>query len=133
MGLTRQGAKLMANAIMGATTCCLTSTGAYLLVGCSSGAFSSTSTWLLTTGYLSTMDSGYPTVTNCSTGTELVFRGTYGTAAANFPWNEWGLYNASASGIDGSLLNRKLEDPSLGTKTNAQTWQMTCKVVVSAS
>lgn len=132
MGLTRTGANLMAATLCGASTCCLTSTNTYLLVGCSTEAFSSTSTWLSSTGWLSTADSGYPTRTVCSTGTEIVTRGTYSTTMANIDWNEWGITNASASGTDQTLLNRKLEDPSLGTKTSAQTWQFTVKVVVSA-
>lgn len=133
MGLTRLGAKLMANSIMGLTTCSYTSTGAMMVIGCSTAAFSSTSTWLGSSGAMATMDMSYPTATVCSTGVELVFRATYGTAAANKDWNEWGVYNASASGTDGTILNRKLEDPSLGTKTSAQTWQFTVKVVVSAN
>lgn len=134
MGLTRTGGKLLGSCVAGASTSgVLNSTGAMFVVGSSTAAESEATTWILaSTNDMSTMDSGYPTRTVCSTGTELIFRGTYGTTKANFAWREWGIYNASASSIDGALLNRKLEEPSLGTKTNAQTWQVTAKVVISA-
>lgn len=62
------------------------------------------------------MDATYPSgATNV-----LTFRSTFGTADANFAWQEWGVFNASSGG---TMLNRKVE--SLGTKTNTQTWQFT--------
>lgn len=50
----------------------------------------------------------------------LTFRSTFGTADANYAWQEWGVFNAAAAG---TMLNRKVE--SLGTKTSTQTWQFT--------
>ena len=101
-------------------------TGAYFLVGNSTVTHTTASTWIL--GAASTMmamDAGYPTrATNVNT-----FRATFSTAQANFAWNEWGIVN-STSTSDGSaaLLNRKVEDPSLGTKTSAQSWQITADI-----
>ena len=50
----------------------------------------------------------------------LVFKSTFGTSAANFPWYEWGIANASSSG---RMLNRKVTP--LGTKTSAASWAFT--------
>lgn len=48
----------------------------------------------------------------------LAFKSTFGTSAANFAWNEWGIANAASGG---RLFNRKAA--SLGTKTSAATWE----------
>lgn len=48
----------------------------------------------------------------------LTFKATFGTGAANFAWNEWGIANASTGG---RLFNRKVA--SLGTKTSAASWE----------
>lgn len=64
------------------------------------------------------MDVGFPDFTQ---GVNITrFQSTFSTADANFPWEEWGVFNAAATGV---MLNRKVE--TLGTKTNAQTWQFT--------
>src|SRR5690242_9668965 len=48
------------------------------------------------------MDATYP-----SGATNVIqFRSTFGTADANFTWNEWGVFNA---GSGGTMLNRKVE------------------------
>ena len=58
----------------------------------------------------------------------LTFRSLFGTGDANFAWNEWGVFNASSSG---TMLNRKVE--SLGTKTSAQSWQLTVTLTIAAA
>jgi hypothetical protein len=68
------------------------------------------------------METGYP-----SLATNVIsFRSVFGTGVANVAWNEWGLLNAATAG---ELLNRKVE--SLGTKTSAQTWQITVDITVN--
>lgn len=71
------------------------------------------------------MDATYPLHTD-STGTAgsktLTLRSTFGTAAANWVWNEWGVFN-SPTAATGRMLNRKVE--ALGTKTSAATWVLT--------
>ncbi len=71
------------------------------------------------------MDATYPLHTD-STGTagskSITFRSTFGTADANFAWNEWGIFN-SATDAAGRMLNRKVE--AIGTKTSAATWVIT--------
>jgi hypothetical protein len=69
------------------------------------------------------MDATYPLHTD-TTGTagskSIVFRSTFATGDANYAWEEWGIFNASAAG---RMLNRKVE--ALGTKTAAATWVLT--------
>lgn len=55
---------------------------------------------------------------------------TYGTSEANFEWIEWGLFNAASGG---TMLGRKVESPSLGTKVNTQVWTMTETITFAAS
>lgn len=68
------------------------------------------------------MDATYPlhtdgTVAGSATCT---FRSTFGTADANWAWQEWGVFNSPTNGT-GRMLNRKVE--SLGTKTSSASWQ----------
>lgn len=71
------------------------------------------------------MDATYPQHTD-TTGTvgskSITFKATFGTAAANWAWQEWGIFN-SPTAATGRMLNRKVE--SLGTKTSAATWVLT--------
>ena|SRR5580765_6510355 len=71
------------------------------------------------------MDATYPTR---SSGT-LTFRSTFGTSDANFAWNEWGIFSDTPS--SGTMFGRKQE--ALGTKTSAQTWQLTATITVAAA
>ncbi|MBP2704414.1 hypothetical protein JOL79_11375 [Microbispora sp. RL4-1S] len=74
------------------------------------------------------MDSTYPQHTDATTSgaASTVFRSTFGTSDANFAWEEWGIFNASSSG---RMLNRKVE--SLGTKSSAASWVLTCTLSLS--
>lgn len=63
------------------------------------------------------MDVGYPT----RTANVIVWRATWPTADGNFAWAERGVFNAAAAG---TMLSRKVV--ALGTKTNANSWQLTC-------
>ena len=129
MPITRLGKGALATLAMGKTTItAYCSTGACMIVGQSTAAHSATSCYMTTPCALglSTMDSGYPSITSftaTSTNVDLVFRSTFTACQANSCWGEWGIYNATASGTDGYLLNRY---PDLvGVKTCAQSWQMT--------
>ena len=98
----------------------------YIGVGDSSTAFAAAQTDLQasTNKLRKGMDATYPTVaTNV-----LTFRSTFGTAEANWAWNEWGIFNASSAG---TMLSRKVE--SLGTKTSAQSWQITLTLTLNIS
>jgi hypothetical protein len=65
------------------------------------------------------MDATYPS----RSGTVVTFRSTFGTADANYAWNEWAIFNASAAG---TMLNRKVE--SLGTKASGNTWVLSVSI-----
>lgn len=59
------------------------------------------------------MDSEYPSVV----APVVTFKATFPQTVANFPWNEWGIFNAATGGV---MLNRVVE--SQGTKQDNQTW-----------
>lgn len=56
----------------------------------------------------------------------ISFRSLFGTGEANFAWQEWGIFHALAAG---TMLSRKVED--LGTKTSAQSFQLTVTITVN--
>lgn len=63
------------------------------------------------------------------TNNSVDYTATFGTADANFAWNELGLFN-SASG-DYMATRRTLT--GFGTKTNTDTWTITATVVFTAA
>ena len=105
------------------------STGAYFVVGNSTATHATNQTWLQgASSTMKAMDATYPQrATNV-----LSFRATFSTGEANFAWNEWGMWNStSTTDANANMLNRKVEDPSLGTKTSAQSWQITADITVT--
>lgn len=60
----------------------------------------------------------------------LTFVSTYGTSDANYEWVEIGLFNAASGG---TMLARKVESPTLGTKVNTQVWTLTATATYTAS
>jgi hypothetical protein len=135
MPITRLGKGALATLALGKTTVtAYCSTGACMVVGSGNAAHSATSSYLATplTLGLSTMYSGYQTIsayTATSTNVDLTFKATFTACQANGAWEEWGIYNATASGTDGFLLNRY--PAAVGTKTCAQSWEMTATVTIT--
>lgn len=129
MALTNAGRNLIADILVGTegtSPNVFDNTNAYIGVGDSVTAFDAAQTDLqagankLRKG----MEATYPDIaTNV-----LTFRSLFGTSEANFAWNEWAVFNAAAAG---TMLNRKVE--SLGTKTSAQSWQITVDITVNAA
>lgn len=120
MALVNLSRDLYADAITGgATYTRFNNANAHLGVGDSSTAWNAAQTDLVaaTNKSRKPMDVGYPT----RTANVLVWRATWPTADGNFAWNERGVFNALAAG---QMLSRKVV--SLGTKTNANSWQLTC-------
>lgn len=70
------------------------------------------------------MEATFPSVP--SAANIITFRSLFGTGEANFAWEEWGIFNAAPTG--GTMLSRKVE--ALGTKTAAQSFQLTVTVTV---
>lgn len=128
MGLTNAARDAIATAIvtgsLGVTT--FNNANSYIGVGDSSTGYANTQTDLqaatnkLRVGMMAT----YP---QQSTNV-LTFKSQFSTAQANYAWNEWGVFNASSGG---TMLSRRAE--SLGTKTSAQTWEITATLTLTAA
>lgn len=126
MPLTEAGRNLIAADIIGESVTEFNNANAYIGVGDSTTAFAATQTNLqaATNVLRKAMEASYPTrATNV-----LTFRSLFGTSEANFAWAEWGIFNASSAG---TMLCRKVE--ALGTKTSAQSWQITTTITVTAA
>lgn len=125
MALTNAGRNFIAAAIMndGPPTF-FTNANAYIGAGDSNTAYAAGQTDLQAASnkLRKAMESTYPSLaTNV-----ITFRSLFGTSDANWAWEEWAVFNASSSG---TMLCRKVE--SLGTKTSAQSWQITATITVS--
>jgi len=76
-----------------------------------------------------TMNQNYPTY---GSNQEAVFRSTFGTAEANFDWNEITVNNRNATfGAGGSTINVNRLVQSMGTKAAGTSW--TAELTVSIS
>lgn len=126
MAITNAGAILAAQCLMNDSATFLNSSNAHLGVGDSSTAFSAAHTDLqaATNKLRKAMEASYPTRSSGA----ITLRSLFGTSEANWAWQEWGVFNASSSGV---MFSRKVE--SLGTKTNTQSWQLTATVTVAAA
>jgi hypothetical protein len=124
--LTTAGATFLAAAtINDSPTFFSSGVNAYLGVGDSSTAFSVGQTDLQAA---SNKTRKVATVTRG--GLALTFTASFGTSDANYEWVETGIFNASSGS---TMLSRKVESPTLGTKTSAQVWQLTTIATYSAS
>lgn len=126
MPLTNTGAILAAQALMNDSPTFLNSSNAHLGVGDSSTAFSAGQTDLVaaTNKLRRAMEAGYPTRSSGA----ITLRSLFGTGDANWAWQEWAAFNASSAG---TMVTRKVE--SLGTKTSAQSWQLTATITFAAA
>lgn len=126
MGLLNAGRNFLAQAMINdSSPTFFDNAHAHLCVGDGNTAYNAEQTDLQaeTNKLRKAMDASYPTRSdNANT-----FRSTFGTSDANFEWIEWGVANASSGGV---LFNRKVESPSLGTKTNAQSWVLTATLTL---
>jgi len=126
MALTNAGRDLIAADIIGDTVTEFSNANAHLGVGDSATAFAATQTDLqaATNKLRKAMEATYPQ----RTANVLTFRSLFGTGDANFAWAEWGVFNAASAE---TMLSRKVE--ALGTKTSAQSWQLTATVTITAA
>jgi hypothetical protein len=129
MALTNAGRNYMAGAVIANPTTLYDVTNAYIGVGGGAGAtdvFDATENDLQgASKFRQVVDSAPGISTNV-----LDFVATFGTANANFEWVEWGVFNHASAG---DMLNRVVESPTLGTKTSAQSWEITCTLTVNAA
>jgi hypothetical protein len=125
MALTNAGRDLIAKAIIGDVYTIFNNANSHLGVGDSIAVFAATQTDLQGANKLrKAMEAAYPS----RAVNVLSFRSLFATTEANFAWNEWGVFNAASGG---EMLNRKVE--TLGTKTSAQSWQLTVELTVEAA
>lgn len=118
MGMTNAMRDFIAQQSIGEAVTAFNNANAYIGVGDSSTAFDAAQTDLQAASnkLRKAMEATYPQ----RTANAVDFRSLFGTAEANFAWAEWGVFNAAAAG---TMMNRKVE--ALGTKTSAQSWQLT--------
>jgi hypothetical protein len=125
MGMTNAYRNYLASATHTGSATAFNNANSHLGVGDSTTAFAASQTDLQAGAnkLRKAMETTYPTLaTNV-----LTFRSLYGTGEANFAWAEWGVFNASSSG---TMMCRKVE--ALGTKTSAQSWQLTATITINA-
>lgn len=97
---------------------------ARLGVGDSTTAAAATQTGLVaaTNKAYASMDASYPSV-NAQTAT---WQATFGSAAANFAWNEFIVDNGATAAV---AMNRKVS--TQGTKASGQTWTLQLAITLS--
>jgi len=124
MALTEAGRDFIAGALIGTATPLFDNTNAFIGVGDDNGAYVATQTQLeaernATSSLRKAMDGSYPIQDPeaDSSNNKIRFRATFGSADANFHWEEWGIFN---HGVTGSMLNRIVDDQ--GTKASGATW-----------
>lgn len=125
MGMTNAYRDFQAQAAIGEAVTAFNAANAHIGAGDSTTAFAATQTDLqaATNKLRKAQEASYPT----RSGNVLTFRSLFGTADANWAWQEWGIFNASSAGV---MMSRKVE--SLGTKTSAQSWQVTATITINA-
>lgn len=126
MALTNAGRDLIARALIGDVYTIFNNANSHIGVGDSTTAFAATQTDLQapTNKLRKAMEATYP----LRAANVLTFRSLFSTSEANFAWNEWAVFNALGAG---DMLNRKVE--TLGTKTSAQSWQLTVQLTIEAA
>jgi len=127
MALTTAGAQFIARAITGLNSPTLFSaSNLHLGVGDSSTAFA-----IGQTDLVAATNKLRKIVTSVAeSGGVITAVTSFGTSEANFEWYEWGSFNAPSGG---TMYQRKVESPSLGTKTSAQVWTITATLTHTAS
>lgn len=124
MGMTNAYRDFIAQQTIGEAVTAFSNANAHIGAGDSATAFAATQTDLQAASnkLRKAMEATYPQ----RSANVLTFRSLFGTSEANFAWQEWGVFNAASAGV---MLNRKVE--SLGTKTSAQSWQITATITVN--
>lgn len=76
-------------------------------------------------------DPGFPSHTDGTAlaNNTITFRSVFGTAEANWAWNEAGVFN-SPTAATGRMVNRKVQ--AMGTKTSTASWQITFDLSVTS-
>jgi hypothetical protein len=124
--LTSAGAVFLAQAaINDSPTFFSSGVNAYLGVGDSNTAFS-----IAQTDLQAASNKTRKVATASRASGVVTFVSTFTTSDANYEWVETAVFNASSGG---TMLSRKVESPTLGTKVNTQTWVLTVTATFTAS
>lgn len=123
--LTNVGRDHFATDLVGSSVTEFNNANAHLGVGDDNTAFAKAQTDLQAASnkFRRPMEATFPDVP--SAANIITFRALFGTGEANFAWEEWGIFNAL---VADTMLSRKVE--SLGTKTAAQSFQLTVTITV---
>ena len=123
--LLNEGINLIWTLVCGGSGTAFNSTNSYIGVGDGTTAEAVTQTGLQGTNKLyKAMDSGYPTY---GSSQQATWRATFGSADANFAWNEITVANGSSD--TAVNLNRKVQ--SMGTKVSGAVWTAQLTVTLS--
>lgn len=108
--------------IIGAAATAFSAANAYLGVGADTTAADATQTGLIAAGnkYYQLVDSV------SATGQTITWQATFGSAVANFAWEEFTIANGSSNSADN--LNRKVTGQ--GTKASPNIWILQCKITL---
>ncbi len=123
--LVNAGIALLEDLLIGAGGTVYSNANAYLGVGDSSTAEGASQTALQAASnktYVG-MSASYPQRASQT----VTWRAAFGSGSANYAWQEFAIFNASAGG--GTMLNRKVS--SQGTKSSGQTWTLDLAVSIS--
>lgn len=122
--LVTAGIDELIDLLIGGSATAFNNSNAYLGVGDSStaAAVGQTDLQAATNKLRKAMNGSYPS----KTAPAVDFQSTFGSAEANFAWNEIATFNASSSGV---MLNRVVQ--SLGTKASGATWTLTETITFS--
>lgn len=116
--LLNEGITELQNLLIGAAATAFNNANANLGVGDSATAESASQTGLQAASnkLYKGMETSYPSVASQTT----TWRSVFGSAEANFAWNEFTVANGTSDAADN--LNRKVS--AQGTKTSGQTWTL---------
>lgn len=122
--LLNEGIQDALDLIIGAGGTAFSNANARLGVGDSNAAEAATQTDLQAAANKTykAMEAGYPSRANQT----LAFRAVFGSADANYAWNEFCADNGAAAG---KTLNRKVS--AQGTKASGQTWTLDLSITLS--
>lgn len=124
--LTNVGRDHFAQDLVGGSVTEFNNANAHLGVGDSATAFDKADTDLQAASnkFRRPMEASFPDVPSAVNA--ITFRSLFGTGEANFAWLEWGIFNNL---VADTMLSRKVEN--LGTKTSAQSFQLTVTITVN--
>lgn len=125
--LLNEGITELLNLLVGAAATPFSQANAYLGVGDDATAEAATQTGLQAAVNKAWVqcEAGYPQVS----AQTVTWRGVFGSAVANFDWNEFTVNNSGAGNDSGENLNRKVS--AQGTKAAGQTWTLDLAITIS--